>query len=65
MASRGIRLAKNAQLIALNAAISLVRSARDLAVLAGCPRSAEAIRRTLKSLDGAKRHMQHRLQRSK
>jgi hypothetical protein len=42
----------------LLAAVETARTVRDLAVEAGAPRAAAAVRRALKSLDGALRHAQ-------
>ena len=64
MPKRVIRPAKRDNLICLENAINRVRDARGWARSADCPRATEAIRRALKSLDGAKRHMHHRLARS-
>lgn len=40
--------------------LQLLRRARDLLVLADCPRSASAVRKAIASVGGAQRHAQRR-----
>jgi hypothetical protein len=56
------RTANGRQCHCLSDAIELLRQARDRAEEADCPQLAKAIRRALKSADGASRHMSHRMQ---
>ncbi len=48
----------------LNIAIERLKDARDLAIDSGCPRLAKKIRSALKSADGARRHLEHRMRRT-
>jgi hypothetical protein len=62
--TRRIREAGAFELDALTACLKLLKSARQNAVWAKSPQTADAIRRAIKSADGAMRHMSHRLNRS-
>ncbi|WP_234782579.1 hypothetical protein [Sphingopyxis macrogoltabida] len=48
-----------------NQAIDHLRAARDLLRQAGCPRAAAATMRALASAEGARRHVDHRITRSR
>lgn len=48
----------------MNRALAALRAARRDLVSAGAPRAAARVRAALKSAEGAKRHLQHRLARS-
>lgn len=56
-----LNAATTAQAKALTRALTLMRSAREELKRADCPRSLERLRRTIKSAEGAERHMVRRL----
>lgn len=62
--TRKISEAGPMELFALDECLKYLKCARNDAVAAGCPQTAKAIRRALKSAEGAMRHMGHRLNRS-
>jgi hypothetical protein len=59
-----IRPANQAHARHLASAIDSLVAAKCHAVLAGCPSLAKKIRSALKSADGARRHLDHRLLRT-
>ena len=61
---RPIKAAKPADLDGVRAAIDHLRSARHLLATSGAPRAAAAVRKALRSAEGAARHVDHRLRRS-
>lgn len=63
MIPRKIKPAGDFELLALDACIARLKQARNNATSANCPQTLKAIRRALKSAEGAMRHMTHRLQR--
>lgn len=62
--TRVIKPATLRQVFALAHAIELLRTARGLAEEARSPRATAAIRRALKSVEGAQRHVRHRRRRT-
>ncbi len=62
---RRIRPAMPADLKRTNQAIDHLRAARDVLRQAGCPRAAAATMRALASAEGARRHVDHRITRSR
>jgi len=62
--TRTIKPATPQQEIYLVMAINLLRTAMDHAQKADAPRAVAAIRRALKSAEGAQRHMRHRRRRT-
>lgn len=63
--ARNIQPATPDQAICLENAISYMKKAREWMAAANCPKAKEALDAALKSADGAKRHMGHRLRRMK
>jgi hypothetical protein len=61
--SREIRAATPAQAEALQGALEHLRKAWPLLRAADCPKALERLESTIKSADGAERHMRHRLRR--
>lgn len=53
---RKLRTAGPEHLDRVESAVAGLRRARDLLVLAGCPAAARAVRKALKSAEGARRH---------
>lgn len=62
--TRPLKPATAQQEIYLTMAVNLLRIARDHAERSGSPRAVAAIRRALKSAEGAQRHMRHRRRRT-
>ncbi|MAC57625.1 MAG: hypothetical protein CMH85_04985 [Novosphingobium sp.] len=61
---RPIRAARLADRDAVREAIDQLRSARHLLAQSGAPRAAAAVRKALRSAEGAARHVDHRIRRS-
>ena len=62
--ARPIKPASAADVEAVGIACAMLREARNLLAKAGASRSAERVRRALKSVEGAGRHVAHRHRRS-
>lgn len=60
---RPITPATDADAAGVRAAIAKLREARDLLRVAAAPAAAKAVARALKSADGARRHVDHRIRR--
>lgn len=58
--ARALKPADNSQAASLDAAVNMLRAARDELARADCPRSLARVRAALKSAEGARRHMQRR-----
>jgi len=61
---RPIRAATAADRETVVAAIDHLRAARNLLSQSGAPRATAAVRRALRSAEGAARHLDHRIRRS-
>lgn len=59
-----IKPATESDVVFINAAVDRLRRARDLLAAAGATKAAAAARRAIKSADGARRHVTHRLART-
>lgn len=62
---RPIKSAAPADREAVVSAIDHLRAARNLLAMSGAQRAAAAVRKALRSAEGAGRHVDHRLRRSK
>lgn len=60
---RPIKAAKPADRDAVRSAIDHLRRARHLLATSGAPRAAAAVRKALRSAEGAARHVDHRIRR--
>ena len=60
-----IKPANDEQALSLDRALTDLRRVRDLLKHAGATKSAAKVRSAIKSAEGARRHMSHRLARSK
>ena len=60
-----LRPADEADLREAAAAIAALRDARDCLARAGAPRARAAVARALKSAEGARRHVRHRIARTR
>lgn len=61
---RTIKPATRDNAVCLGNAIEAMKKARHWMRAAECPKALEALQEALKSAEGAKRHMQHRLNRT-
>lgn len=61
---RSIKPAAPADRVAVRTAIDHLRCARHLLASSGAPRAAAAVRKALRSAEGAARHIDHRIRRS-
>lgn len=62
--ARNIQPATPDQAICLDNALAAMRKAREWMKAANCPKALEALDSALKSAEGAKRHMGHRVRRT-
>lgn len=59
-----IKPATESDVLSINAAVDQLRRARNLLANAGATKAAAATRRAIKSADGARRHVTHRVART-